>query len=42
MLTGFGFDSSMMIKPNLDFDNKPVKVGYIDESNRIDFCNLPE
>ena len=41
MLTGFGFDSSSKINPNVNFD-KPVKVVFVDESGRIDTCNLPE
>ena len=41
MLTGFGFESSSKIKPNVNFD-KPVNVVFIDESDRIDTCNLPE
>ena len=41
MLTGFGFESSSKIKPNVDFD-KPAKVIFADESGRIDTCNLPE
>ena len=41
MLTGFGFESSSMIKPNVNFD-KPVKVVFVDESGRIDNCNLSE
>jgi hypothetical protein len=41
MLTGFGFESSSKIKPNVNFD-KPVKVVFVDESDRIDTCNLPE
>lgn len=41
MLTGFGCDSSSNIKPNLNFE-KPVKTIFVDDSNRIDSCNLPE
>lgn len=40
MLTGFGFESSMMIAPNYNFLKE--KVVYVDESDRIDTCNLPE
>jgi len=39
-LTGFGFDSSSLIKPNANFE-KSEKT-FVDDSNRIDFCNLPE
>jgi hypothetical protein len=41
MLTGFGFESSSKINPNVNFD-KPKKVVFVDESDRIDTCNLPE
>jgi hypothetical protein len=41
MLTGFGFESSMMIAPNYDF-SKNKKIIFVDESDRIDTCNLPE
>lgn len=40
LLNGFGFTSSMALKPNLNFEK--TVVTFVNDSNRIDTCNLPE
>ncbi len=40
LTTGFGFESSLKLSPNLNFDK--TVVNFVDDSNRIDTCNFPE